>query len=312
MVVLCEAMKPLVLIVGPTAAGKSALGIELAKKFSGAILNCDSLQTYQRLDIGTAKPTPAEMAQVPHFLFDVIAPGEVLTAGDFRRMAFEILQRELPRRALFAVGGSGFYIQALIKGMFDVGKPHPEIEAAVRGEAEKLGPDAMYAQLQSLDPEYAARVSRNDSYRVLRALIIIRDSGKTVTELQKTFQAQEFPFPILKLGILPTREELLPRIERRAKEMLSQGLLAEVKALVAQGFATWPALQSVGYKECISFLNGEIPEGKLEALIVEKTMQLAKKQKTWFKRDVEIEWLPFTNPFPQAAEMVAHFLDRRG
>ncbi len=311
LVVSCEAMSPLVLIVGPTGAGKSALGLQLADKFSGAILNCDSLQTYQRLDIGTAKPTVAEMSQVPHFLFDVISPGEVLTAGDFRRMAFEILHRELPRRPLFGVGGSGFYIQALVKGMFDVDKPDPEIESAVRTEAEKIGLEGMFAQLEKMDPVYAGRISRNDSYRVLRALIIIRDSGKTVTELQETFQAREFPFPLLKLGISPTREELLPLIERRTKDMLSSGLLDEVKALLDEGFTTWPALQSVGYKECVAFLNGEIAEEKLEPLIVEKTMQLAKKQRTWFKRDTEIQWLPFANPYSLAQEIVTQFLDRR-
>ena len=297
-------MNPFVLIVGPTGSGKSALAMDLAQRTKGSILNCDSLQTYQRLDIGTAKPSLKDRARVPHFLFDILAPGEVLTAGDFRKVALEVLKDELPTRKVFGVGGSGFYIQALEKGMFDVPKPKPEVDAAVREEAEKLGMPAMYAELEKLDADYAARVSPNDAYRILRALIIIRDSGKKVSELQREFKPSPFPYPIIKLGLLPSREELRPRIERRTDEMLSAGLVAEVKALLDEGFGDWPALMSVGYKECSAFLRGEISEPKLRSLISEKTMQLAKKQRTWFKRDLTIHWLPFKNPEAKALEIL--------
>jgi len=300
--------KPLVLIVGPTGSGKSSLALELAQRFKGAILNCDSLQTYKRLDIGTAKPTKQEQKQVPHFLFDVMEPGEVLTAGDYRRLALTQLERELPERIVFGVGGSGFYIQALEKGMFDVPKPRPEVERQVREDAARLGLAHMFTELTRLDPEYADRISPNDFYRILRALII-RDSGKTVSGVRQDFQVEEFPFPLLKMGISMVREELLPRVQARAASMLSNGLLDEVRGLIRDGYRDWPALQSVGYHECLAYLDGKIPESKLQPLIVEKTMQLAKKQRTWFKRDSQIHWLSQADIISEAEGILARFLD---
>lgn len=307
-------MQPFVLIVGPTASGKSALALNLAEKFNGAVLNCDSIQTYERLNIGAAKPSKQEMAQVPHFLFDVIAPGEVLTAGDFRQMALSVLQRELPHRPVFGVGGSGFYIQALEKGMFDVPKPKPEVEARVRAHCEILGPDGIHAELMRLDPEYGETINPRDAYRIIRALVIIADSGKKVSQLRAEFQPQPFPYPMLKLGLAPSREQLLPRVTRRTEAMLSAGLLDEVQSLLDEGLGAWPALQSVGYKECLQFLNGEIEESKLLSLINEKTLQLAKKQRTWFKRDPDIHWLPSGADEGKTAQnaaeaILARFLD---
>lgn len=302
-------MNPLVLIVGSSGSGKSALGLDLAKKYGGAILNCDSLQTYRRLDIGTAKPTPAEQKQVPHFLFDILSPGEVLTAGDYRRAALQVLERELPTRIIFGVGGSGFYIQALEKGMFDVPKANAETDRAVREDAERNGMAAMYKELESLDPEYADRINPNDSYRILRSLIIIRESGKKVSALQREFKGEPLPYPLLKFGLAPSREELLPRIQVRTRAMLEAGLLDEVRSLLDEGHGEWPALMSVGYKECVAVLQGRLPEAKLESTINEKTIQLAKKQRTWFKRDKEIHWLPVHNAAASAESILAAFLD---
>lgn len=302
-------MNPLVLIVGPSGSGKSALGLALAKKHGAAILNCDSLQTYRRLDIGTAKPTRAEQKQVPHFLFDILNPGEVLTAGDYRRAALAVLARELPTRIVFGVGGSGFYIQALEKGMFAVPKADPETDRAVREDAERKGMAAMYGELERLDADYADRISPNDGYRILRALIIIRESGKKVSELQREFKGEPLPYPLLKFGLAPSREELLPRVQARTRAMLEAGLLEEVKTLLDEGHGEWPALMSVGYKECVAVLQGRLPETRLEATINEKTIQLAKKQRTWFKRDKEIHWLPLDNAEASAESILAAFLD---
>lgn len=302
--------KPFVLIVGPTASGKSTLGLQLAEHFQGAILNCDSLQVYQRLDIGTAKPPPEERTRVPHLLFDFLPPGEVLTAGDFRKLALKELEEHLPHRPVFGVGGSGFYIQALEKGMFDIKKPSAEIDAQVREDLKNKGLPALYQELEKCDPEYADNLSPNDSYRIVRALVVFRETGRKVSDLKKEFAKRDFPYPLLKLGILPSREELFPRIQARTKQMLENGLVEEVEALCRDGFSKWPALQSVGYKECQQFLSGELNHDRLAELISEKTVQLAKKQRTWFKRDTEIQILDFEHPFPEAVEAVSAFLDR--
>jgi tRNA dimethylallyltransferase len=299
-----------VLIVGPTGSGKSALALELAKRFRGVILNCDSIQTYQRLNIGSAKPSPEEMAEVPHFLFDIVAPGQVLTAGDYRRLALEVLARELPDRPVFGVGGSGFYIQALEKGMFDVPKPNPQVDSQVRAECAEQGLPKSFQNLQSLDPEYADEISPNDSYRIIRALVIIRDSGRKVSDLKQEFKPEAFPYSLHKMGLAPTREELLPRVQLRTERMLQQGLRQEVEALLQEGLQDWPALQSVGYREMLRFLKGELTERELIPQIVEKTMQLAKKQRTWFKRDSEIQWLRFEEPWSHALELTQGWVDR--
>lgn len=296
-----------VLIVGPTASGKSALALALAERFGGSILNCDSLQFYQRLDIGTAKPPPEERARVPHFLFDFVPPGEVLTAGDFRRLALDVVAQSTS--PVFAVGGSGFYIQAFEKGMYDVPKPKPEIEQSVRERLANDGLAALYVELVKRDPEYGDRINPNDAYRITRALVLMDDSGKTVTEVRRSFAQTPFPYPLLKLGISVAREELLPRVRTRVQDMLRNGFLEEVKGLLSDGFGSWPPLLSVGYKECVQFLKGEL-DSDLESLIVEKTMQLAKKQRTWFNRDKEITWLSLDQTLEEGEARVAAFLDQ--
>lgn len=302
--------KPFVLIVGPTASGKSTLGLQLAEHFQGAILNCDSLQVYKRLDIGTAKPAAEDRARVPHLLFDFLPPGEILTAGDFRKLALAELAKHLAHQIVFGVGGSGFYIQALEKGMFDVKKPSSEVDAQVRDDLKTRGLPALYQELEKCDPEYAEGLSPNDSYRIVRAIVVFRETGRKVSDLKKEFARRDFPYPLLKLGLLPSREQLLPSIRARTEKMLEDGLIEEVEALRGEGFSDWSALQSVGYRECQMFLNGEIDRGRLKELISEKTVQLAKKQRTWFKRDTEIQILDFEHPFPEAVSAVSAFLDR--
>lgn len=303
---------PFFLIVGPTASGKSALAFDLAKKFKGAILNCDSLQFYRRMDIGTAKPPKSEQAQVPHYLFDILNPGEVLTAGDFRKLALQELERELNLRPVFGVGGSGFYIQALEKGMFEVPKADPRIDAEVRAQLERDGLPAMHAELLKLDQDYAEDLNPQDSYRIVRALVIIRQTGQRVSDFKRQFKPQKFPYPIFKMGLKPEREVLLPRIQHRVYAMLKAGFLEEVRSLVKEGFAEWPPLQSVGYKECLMVLNGQLSEDRLASQIIEKTSQLSKKQRTWFKRDLEIRWLDVASPYSEAERLVMGFLDQHG
>jgi tRNA dimethylallyltransferase len=306
-------MHPVIFVVGPTATGKSRVGLELAQHFSGAILNCDSLQVYQRLDIGTAKPSREEQKLVPHYLFDVLQAGDVLTAGDFRKLALAEMTRA-KENMIFAVGGSGFYIQALEKGMFEVEKADPEVDRRVRERLAQEGLEVLYEELKTVDPETAEELSPNDAYRIVRALVVYQGSGRKMSHLRASFKPQPFPYPYLKIGLNFEREELLPRVRGRVQDMLKAGFLEEVRALLKDGLGLWPALHSVGYKECVDVLEGRLAEASLEHQIVEKTMQLAKKQRTWFKRDPNIHWLSGQNPSQEAIQCVTQFvagLDRK-
>jgi tRNA dimethylallyltransferase len=281
---------PVVLIVGPTGVGKSDFALTAAENLNAAILNCDSLQAYKRLDIGTAKPSLTDRRRVPHFLFDFIEPGGHLTAGDYRREALEILAKEIPEHPVLAVGGSGFYIQALEKGMFDVSKPDPLIEQKVREDLQSQGLGELWKELVSRDSEYAEEINPNDSYRIVRGLVVMREKGIRVSDLRKQFKPLPFPHPLIKMGFECDREKLKVRIEHRSEKMLASGLLNEVTTLVNEGFRDWPPLMSVGYKECLDVIEHRMPEALLKQTIVEKTMQLAKKQMTWFRRDKAITW----------------------
>ncbi|PIS11011.1 MAG: tRNA (adenosine(37)-N6)-dimethylallyltransferase MiaA [Bdellovibrio sp. CG10_big_fil_rev_8_21_14_0_10_47_8] len=284
-----------VFFVGPTASGKSGIAHAWAKKYSGAIINCDSIQVYRSLDIGSAKPSPQEMKEVPHFLFDYVSVGDEMTAGRFQRDFFEILEKIKGQYPfVLVVGGTGFYFQAIEKGMFPVGASNPEIKADVEKElATAVGPGRLYRELQEKDPAAAEKISINDHYRLGRAVEMMRSHGKTRAQVEQEFREQQtpFPYPLLKLGLAVERDCLLSRVEVRVTEMLKRGLLQEVKVLIDQGHGEWAPLSSVGYRECVRFLRGEIPtELDLWKEIVQSTMKLVKKQRTWFQRDSELFW----------------------
>jgi tRNA dimethylallyltransferase len=283
---------PVVFVLGPTAVGKSELGLIAAEKFSGAIMNCDSVQCFAGVDIGTAKPTPLERQRVPHFLLDCIPRGQALTAGKFHRLAHEVLRTELPRRPIFAVGGSGFYIQALEKGLFEVKGLDPSRKAQWQDRLRTEGSQTLFKELVELDPEYAQRLSPSDGYRITRALMIIEAEGRTVTSVRKEFAAKKptWIYPKVKIGLQLPREVLRLRIEHRSKQMLENGLIGEVQGLIEAGLRDWAPLHSVGYREVVLHLQGEIAMQDLSGRIVQSTMALAKKQMTWFRKDPEITW----------------------
>lgn len=280
-----------VFVVGPTCTGKSNFAVQAAIKTSGEILNADSLQFYQSLDIGTAKPTPQEREVVPHHLYDFIPVGEVLTAGDYRRLALLKLDEMNSRgvKVAYIVGGSGFYLQALEKGMFDFGKVDPSIHNEVRLQAE-TDLHSLFLELRSKDPVYADKIGMADKYRIARAVELLRMFGKSPTELRSEFVPVPFPYEIIKVGFSMTRESLLHKVSERTRRMLKTGLILEVKNVLQKTSSKWPPLSSIGYKEVLLFLEGQFPEESLEPEIVQNTMRLAKRQMTWFKRDPEIDW----------------------
>jgi tRNA dimethylallyltransferase len=295
-----------VFVVGPTASGKSKLAMSWAKATGGAIFNCDSIQAYQGLNIGSAKPTSEELKQVPHFLFDQVPLGNISTAGQYQRDFFSQLKHlESQFPVVFVVGGTGFYFQAIEKGMYTVGAANEETIRQVEAELSQIdGPAKLFQELKDLDPETAEKISSNDHYRLARAIEMMRTHKRPVSAIKREFseKASEFPYPLLKLGVRLSKEELLPRVAARTDAMLAQGLLKEVQNLLKQGLGLWAPLQSVGYRECLQFLSGEIiSESDLREKIIQSTMKLAKKQRTWFRRDLAIHWF---GPEEQQAGLV--------
>lgn len=291
---MVETKKPFYLfVVGPTASGKSQFAMEVAEKYQWPIINCDSLQVYKKTDIGTAKPTKEEMREVPHLLFDFVDPPNTLTAADYIEEVRRITLGNQKQNSVF-VGGSGFYIQALEKGLYPNAKVPEEAKARVKQWIEDKGYDDLYTWIKERDREFADKISANDHYRIRRAGEIMFSQTKTMTELKAQMKSQNLSVlpdhRKLKIGFRAEKSILKERVQNRTQQMLSDGLVEEVKALLDQGLADWPPLKSVGYKEVQMLLNGEIPIQSLEDQIVTATMQLIKKQMTWFKRDQQIKW----------------------
>lgn len=310
-----------VFVVGTTASGKSDLALRLAQKFAGAIVNCDSIQLYQNLDIGSAKPSKTEQATVPHYLFDLVPEGQEMTAGQYVKRCEETLKQiENQFPVVFVVGGTGFYFQALEKGMYPTGHADEAMKRQVEEEiSTPEGALRLYAELKAKDPKAAQRIFPNDHYRIGRAIELMRIHGKSLTEVQAQFESEQrqFPYPLLKLGIKLSREQLEPRVKLRVEQMLKAGLIEEVRGLLQRNEASWAPLESVGYRETVEYLLRKSAESaispmtreELQEKIIQNTLRLAKKQRTWFGRDADIHWLEPMDVEP-ASELLTAFLLR--
>ncbi|MBC7691639.1 MAG: tRNA (adenosine(37)-N6)-dimethylallyltransferase MiaA [Methylotenera sp.] len=292
-------IQPTAILTGPTASGKTSLALRLAETHGQMeIINADSLLVYRRMDIGTAKPTAEELAQIPHHLIDICDPSETFSAGDFVRHTHAAIRNIESRgkRALI-VGGTGFYLKALLKGLWET----QPADLALRAELEKRSPDELYKELQAKDPVSALRISTHDHYRVIRALEIIHLTGKTPTELQREHElksAESSASRPFSLWIIDRETAVLDaRIQLRTEQMLEAGFVDEVKSVLKQ-YPDSRALDSVGYRQVKDFLTGNPPTGRkiapgIEGLRQEielATRQLVKRQRTWFKSQTEAEW----------------------
>jgi tRNA dimethylallyltransferase len=286
--------KPRVLVLaGPTASGKTAVSLRLAAVLGGEIISADSRQIFRRLDIGTAKPTPAERAGVPHHLIDVRSPGEPYNAAlygvEARRAAADILARDhIP----IVVGGSGLYVQAFVDGLFE----GPGADAGFRARAEERIADgefpALLEELRAIDPVAAARIDPTKPRRVIRALEVYHVTGTPMSRFHDAPRPDP-PFHAVQFGLLWERQELYRRINERCDAMISAGLIEETRALAAEGFdASFNALNSVGYREALSFLRGQIDREEMLRLFRQNSRRYAKRQMTWFRRDPRIRWIP--------------------
>lgn len=285
-------MQPSVLVIGgATASGKSKLAMQVAEHLESQgkcveILCADSITVFRGMEIGSTKPSPEDRSRFPHHLLDLCSPTESFTAGDFIRLASPLVESLLAEQKIpLVVGGSGFYLRALLRGMASP-EENPEkaaaIKAALMQEAETNGWDSLYGQILRLDPN--TTVHPNDHYRVLRALQFMHLTGEKWSEQNTKTRAAAPKFPHRYFYLSVPKELLRERIEIRTKNMLAAGLLAEVRGLLENGVpAEAKPLQSVGYKECVQLLQGEFPAHELEARIVQSTVKLAKAQSTWFR-----------------------------
>jgi len=283
-------------IVGPTAVGKTSVGIELAKRWKGEIISVDSRQIYKKLDIGTAKPTEEQQKLVNHYLIDVKDPGERISAGEYRNMAIDRVEKLLSKDKLpIFVGGSGMYVRAVTQGFFQGSRTDEKIRTEVQKELEKKGKEEMHARLEEIDPEYAEKIHMNDTKRVTRALEIYRMKGKPPTKLYKE-QKENPPFPFVVFGLKMDRDKLYKRINQRVYEMIDMGLVEEVEKLRKQGYIeTFKRIKTIGYYEVNQFLEGKITKKEAIENIKQNSRNLAKRQISWFKNQTDTNWINIDN-----------------
>ncbi len=282
---------PLILLVGPTAVGKTELAIRIAERLSGEIVSADSRLFYRGMDIGTAKPTPAEQARVPHHLIDVATPDETWSLAMFQQAAQKIIADIHARGRLpLLVGGTGQYVRAVTQGWTP---PEVKPDERLRDELEKLkeekGAEWLYEKLKSIDPEAAASMDLRNVRRTIRALEVILTTGRKFSEQRGQ---SESPYALLTIGLKRPREELYARVDERIEAMFTAGLLDEVRALLAKGYSPeLPSMSGIGYRECCQVLSGQLSEEQAKVQMKRITRVFVRRQANWFKEsDPQIHW----------------------
>ncbi len=299
-------------IVGPTAAGKTAFSLEVAQRLGGEIINADALQVYRGLEIGTAKPSPKEREQVPHHLVDILDPAESYSAGEFARRARQAIG-DIEQRGKIAlvVGGSGLYLRALFEGLNELPQQEPEIRSALQNELATRGLPALYEELVKGDPETAERLKSGDTQRILRALEVLRTSGKPLSWWLRQ-KSPETAIERIMIGLTLPRTILYDRIAVRVRHMVRRGWVSEVAALLEFGTSpSAPAFQAIGYRQMVQHLEGRSTlEAATEQAIL-ATRHYAKRQETWFRRERDLVW--FQGPHrSEAVPFLLQELEKRG
>jgi tRNA dimethylallyltransferase len=280
------------IVAGPTAAGKSALALTLARRLGGEIVSADSVQVYRGLDIGSAKPGPSELAEIPHHMIDICPPDESMDAGRYAALARQAIA-EIARRgkAVIVAGGSGLYLKALLFGLADIPPIAPGLRQKLKEQLSRDGLGQLYARLQILDPEGAARLKNTDQQRILRALEVVLQTGRPLSRYQSSHRPAP-AYPYLLWGLRVERSRLRELIADRARRMWAQGLVQETAALLAKGLdPRLPALSSLGYRQAAAFLAGRLSESEALEQMIKLTQAYGKRQLTWFKAMPGIRWI---------------------
>lgn len=281
----------MIVIVGPTAVGKTKLSIEIAKQFNGAIISGDSMQVYKGMDIGTAKITPEEMQGIPHYMIDIKDPRESFSVADFKRYVTKYIdhiyeQGQLP----MIVGGSGLYIESVLYDyQFPAVRRDEAFTQQLKTMIKEVGIQPLYERLKVIDPKYAERIHPNNHRRVIRALEIYEVTGKTMTELEQE-QPKEPLYDAIIIGLDMERDLLYQRINDRVDQMVAAGLIDEVKALYDQGLKDTQAMRAIGYKELIPYIEGRQSLEQAIDILKRNSRRFAKRQYTWFKNRLDVKW----------------------
>lgn len=282
----------MIAVLGPTAVGKTAFGIALAERLDGEIVNGDALQAYRRLEIGTAKPTAEERRRVVHHLLDVLEPEETYSAGDFLRRGRDVVRDiEARGRVPIVVGGSGFYLRALIEGLSPIPPVSEAVRRALAEELATVGLGALYEQLRQQDPETAGRLQPTDTQRVTRALEVLRSTGRCLSSWRLE-PPREPPLDAVRLGLTLPRSILYDRVARRVRGMVDAGWVTEVRGLLEGGVPPEaPAFQAIGYRQIADHVLGRIPLQEAVERTIRATRRYAKRQMTWFRHERDVDWL---------------------
>ncbi len=286
--------KPKIIVIcGPTGVGKTSAAIEIAEEFKGEIINADSMQIYKYMDIGTAKPTSDEQASVKHHMIDIVYPDESFDAAMYAKMAHEIIIK-LDRQDIvsFVTGGTGFYIKALLHGLFMAGQSDVNIRERLKEEAAVNGAAFLHKRLSKCDTTAAENIHPNDTYRIIRALEVYEITGKSISECHEEHRFTDEPFKVLTIGLDMSREILYDRINARVDAMIDSGLVDEVKQLLHKGYSeNLKPMQSIGYRHITDYIKGRISWDEALLTLKRDTRRYAKRQMTWFKADSRIAWI---------------------
>ncbi len=284
--------KNLVIVLGPTAVGKSKIAIRLAKRFGGEIINCDSIQVYKGFDIGTDKVPPAKRENIPHHLLSIFEPSKQFTAADFVRLALKAVEDIQRRKRLpIITGGTGLYLKALLEGLFPQGKKVPSLRKKLERQTQENGLERMWEELKEVDPSYAQKIGKKDKIRIIRALEVFYATNKPLSKHFALTRSFVEDFHILKIGLKLERSVIYKKIEDRVDRMFQGGIVEEVQHLLAQGIRPdSPPFRALGYTQVLKYLKGEITLERAIELTKKETRHYAKRQVTWFRKMKEIHW----------------------
>jgi tRNA dimethylallyltransferase len=301
-----EKKPKIVILLGPTAVGKTDLSLELAEAFGGEIISADSMQVYRHLDIGTSKPTREERARVPHHLIDIVDPDEEFSAALFNRQADGIIRDLHGRKTIFVAGGTGLYIRTLTGGIIEGPGPDADRRKIYRERLESEDRETLYARLKEMDPDAAARIHPHDGVRIIRALEIAELAGEPISEKHRRHGFRQVRYDCLKVGLYRDREELYRRIDSRAGQMVEAGLARETERILGLGYdENIKPLQSLGYKYFIQYIKGKMTLDEALRSMQRDTRHYARRQMTWFRAERDIEWF-----HPDEAGQIRARIDR--